>query len=399
MDRANVAYLFASRGLRSFAAGFLAIAVSLYFYDVLKLSIYVIGALFAIGALATPLISLAVGMLGDRYGRKPVLLIDLLTLPLAVVLLLISKNVVLLAVATALGGFGTAGGLIGGGVGASVGPLVTALLADSTEAEERTWAFSVNSSISTFAGAAGALIVGFMGYRELFELGLVASFLSFVAALPLRDHQMSRRGEYDVAQLSQSDRRYLRAFMLTGIFNGLAMGLITPYYPIIFHVFFHMTEAQVGYLFSAGGVASGIAYFWTPSLSRRLGFLRTITYTRAISSAMMLVIPFSPYPLLASAMYVLMTPLRAVSLPAQSSLMMGLLSEGRRATGSGLNQASRLLASAAATYAGGAMLGGLPMFAPFILAFGINYVNIGIYLKLFSGIPEAVGRGKDINPE
>ncbi len=390
-ENKNIALLFISRSLRSLTAGFVAIAISLYFYDVLRLSLIMVGVLFTIGSFATPLISLLVGVLGDRYGRKIVLLIDLLTLPAALLIVLFTKNFYALALASAIGGFGVAGGLVGGGVGASVGPVVTTMLAENTNEKNRTLIFSLNSVLSTFAGAAGALFVSFIGFIKLFWIGVFLSLLSALVIIPVNEKYRAPRKEekkHD-AKVSERDRKFIKAFAITGLLNGLSMGLITPYYPIIFHAFFHLTTAQVGYLMSAGGVLSGVADIFTPSLTERIGFLRLITRTRIISATMMLLIPFSPAAYVAALLYLVMTPLRAISLPAQTALQMTLISEGRRATSSGLNQATRLLASAIATYSGGTLMAFGPLAIPFAVAAAFTYFNTGVYYYYFSGIPEA----------
>ncbi len=387
----NIALLFASRSLRSFTAGFVAIAISLYFYDVLKLSLVLIGALFTVGAIATPLISLLVGIFGDMYGRKLVLIIDLLTLPAALLIVLFSKNIYALAVASAIGGFGVAGGLVGGGVGASVGPVVTTMLAENTTEENRTFVFSINNVLSTFSGAAGALLVSFIKFIPLFWIGVFLSLLSALIVIPVNEKYKTRKKiqRNESTSISERDKRFIKAFAITGMLNGFSMGLVTPYYPIIFHAFFHLTTSQVGYLMSAGGILTGVANLFTPSLTNKMGFLKLITRTRIASATMMLLIPFSPSALVAGILYLIMTPLRAISLPAQTSLMMTLISETRRATSSGLNQAARLLASAAATYLGGALMAFGPFSLPFGIAAGFTYINTGVYYYYFSGVPEA----------
>lgn len=387
----NIALLFASRSLRSFTAGFVAIAISLYFYDVLKLSLVLIGALFTVGAIATPLISLLVGIFGDMYGRKLVLIIDLLTLPAALLIVLFSKNIYALAVASAIGGFGVAGGLVGGGVGASVGPVVTTMLAENTTEENRTFVFSINNVLSTFSGAAGALLVSFIKFIPLFWIGVFLSLLSALIVIPVNEKYKTRRKiqRNESTSISERDKRFIKAFAITGMLNGFSMGLVTPYYPIIFHAFFHFTTSQVGYLMSAGGILTGVANLFTPYLTNKMGFLKLITRTRIASATMMLLIPFSPSALVAGVLYLIMTPLRAISLPAQTSLMMTLISETRRATSSGLNQAARLLASAAATYLGGALMAFGPFSLPFGIAAGFTYINTGVYYYYFSGVPEA----------
>jgi len=390
-EKRNIFYLFMSRSLRSFAAGFIAIAISLYFYDVLKLSLILVGVLFTVGAFATPLISLLVGILGDRNGRKLVLIADLLTLPVALIIIMLTRNFFALALASAIGGFGVAGGLIGGGVGASVGPVVTTMLAENTSNENRTFIYSLNSVVSTFSGAAGALLVSFISFQTLFKVGIAISLVSVLVILPVREKFKGlkttiKKGEN---RISEKDRRFIKAFAYTGLFNGLSMGLITPYYPIIFHAFFHMTTSDVGYLMSIGGILSGAADIFTPSLTKKMGFLKLITRTRVVSATMMLLLPFSPNFIIASVLYLFMTPLRAISLPAQTSLQMTLISEGRRATSSGLNQATRLLASAVATSAGGTLMALGPLAIPFIIAASFTYGNTALYYYYFAGIPEA----------
>ncbi|MDG7040023.1 MAG: MFS transporter [Nitrososphaerota archaeon] len=383
----NLLFLFISRGTRSFAAGFLAVIIGLYFLYSLHISTLLIGVLFAAGALATPVISLIVGRYGDIYGRKKVLMIDMLTMPAAIIIILLTKNYLLLMVATSLGGFGIAGGLVGGGVGASVGPVVSAMLAENTTMKNRTFLFSVNNQISTFAGAAGALIVAFLSYRQLFLLGLVFSFIAFISILPIKEsYKPEPQKSGSSSNLSESDRKIIKIFAYTGIFNGLGQGFITPFLPIIFSEFFHLTNAKIGILVTVGGLISGLAFMFTPYFTNRVGFLKFITITRIISATLVIALPFSFSAIMAELLYILFTPLRAISLPAQSSLQMTLLSVKSRSTGSGINQAARLFPSALATIIGGAMLVGLPLATPFVIASGFTYANVYLYLRFFRGV-------------
>jgi len=384
----NIYLLFSSRSVRSFTAGFLSIAFSLYLYDQLKMPIYDVGLVFAAGALATPIMSLLVGALGDRYGRKIVLFVDLLTLPLALVVLMASSSLPAILLASALGGFGVAGGLIGGGVGASVGPVVTALLAENAEGEERTKLYALNSALSTFSGAAGAAFVSSTSYMNLFKVGAILSLASALIVLPVNERFQPSRG-MKRPSLTEADTKVLRAFAVTGVVNGASQGLLTPFYPIIFEHVFGLTVAQVGILMMGGGILTGVSDFFTVHLARNMGFLNLIMTTRAASATAVLLLPFAPNAASASALYLIMTPLRAVSLPAQTSLQMALVSEGARGRVGGLNQAARLLAAAAATYSGGIIMTFMPFFAPFLMASGLTYANSALYYTFFGKFPQA----------
>ncbi|WP_449462809.1 MFS transporter [Tardisphaera miroshnichenkoae] len=395
LSKRNIILLFASRALRSFAAGFMGVIIGLYLLHVMGLSPVIIGALFAVGAISTPAISLAVGRLGDVYGRKVVLILDMLTLPLGIAILLTSKNVYLLGLSMAIGGFGMAGGLVGGGVGASVAPVLTALLAENTDGKNRTKVYSLNSQINTFAGAAGAAIISFMGYRQLFEFGLVLSLISVLVILPLRERfTRPAQGQSGTAQLSDSDKKFIKIFAYTGLLNGAGMGLVTPFLPIIFNQFFGMRNSQIGFLMSAGGIISGIAFSFTPYLAKRMGLVNLIVITRGVASALTFMIPFSPSAILASALYLISTPIRMVSLPAQSSLQMSLIGEGNRSTASGLNQAARQFPQAVSTIVAGALISVMPLYVPFALATAFNYANVYLYERFFAKLPGAKGIDK-----
>jgi hypothetical protein len=93
---------------------------------------------------------------------------------------------------------------------------------------------------------------------------------------------------------------------------------------------------------------------------------------------------------LAEAMYLILTPLRAISLPIQSSLMMGLIGEEQRATGSGLNQFSRLMASAFSTVLGGFLLEFAPPLVPFAVSASATYLNSYLYRQYFSDVEKGI---------
>jgi len=110
-DKGDITLIMLSRVFRSIATGALGVTTGLYLYNVLHLSFTLIGVFFGVGAFSTPLMSLYFGRLGDCYGRKRLLLVTLLFLPLSILILLLTSNYPLLLLAAALGGFGTAGAL------------------------------------------------------------------------------------------------------------------------------------------------------------------------------------------------------------------------------------------------------------------------------------------------
>ncbi len=391
MDR-DILLILASRVLRSMAAGALGIATSLYLYNVIHLSLTLIGIFFGVGAFTAPALSLYFGRLGDKYGRKNMLMLATAMLPTATAILLFTSNYGLLLVAAALGGFGTAGALASGSVGAVVAPMMTAILADKTKDSERTMTYSLLNVGSGLAGAAGVLMVH-LGYSESFIISLILSSISLITIAPIRDdyRPRARRGAED-RRSGESDRKVMKMFAAVGMLNGTGQGLVTPFLPILFELLFHATRGMISNIFFLGGVGAAIMSLTTPALTRRMGFVNAIIVTRTISTAALVALPFIGYLslgndlIIAVITYLAFVMFRVAALPAQQSLMMGLVSREARSTTAGVNQAARLFPSAVATTASGAMLDYLPIPIPFTLALAVNVANIYLYKKFFGSM-------------
>ncbi|ARM75505.1 MFS transporter [Acidianus manzaensis] len=386
----DITLLLISRITRSITAGFISVVIGLYFLHI-GLNLVQIGILFGIGAFASPLIAFFFSIYADIKGRKLTLLITLAFLPISIAILLLTKNFYLLGLASALGGFGIAGGLVGGGVGATVAPIQTAILAEKTDNKERTRIYSIFTLASTYAGAAGALFSHIQNYNELFIIGFILSLISFIASIPIRTQAIIKKKEE--VEVRKKDLDVIRKFTYTGIFNGIAQGLITPFIPVIFEKFYNLSQGEIGNIVFFGGIVSATIMFLTPYFTEHLGFVKFIIITRAISSILVLAFPFLRTPLLAETDYVIFTTFRVFALPSQQALMMNLISERRRATASGINQTARLLPSALSTSISGVLLT-IGLSIPFVSSFVVNIFNLFLYYKFFWNIPEAQAKKK-----
>lgn len=372
-----------SRIARSFASGFLAVVIGLYYLNALHLSELLIGVLFGTGAIVTPIMSFLLGRYADIHGRKKALLITLACLPVAIAILIFTTYFPLLIISAALGGFGIAGGLVGAGVGAMAIPMQMALLAEKTNPLNRTRVFSIFQMLSALAGSTGALLSHISDYTELFYIALIITIVSLVVALPIRESFRHETNSPRKSGLSPEDKSIVKKFTVTGAFNGTAQGLYIPFLAIIFSTYFHASNGEIGNVFALGGLLSAGSTVLTPYLTGRLGFVRFIVVTRAISAIAAVLIPFSLNFVLGSIFYLISTPARGMSLPTQSSFLMSLVSEGSRATATGSNQMARLAPAALATAASGYFLDTLPISVPFLSSFLFNVSNLFLYRRFF----------------
>lgn len=221
--------LLVSRGLRSVAGGALGVVTGLYLYYYLHLSLTEVGIFFGVGAFTAPLLSLLFGRLGDKYSRKVILLLTLAFLPIATAILLITRYYPLLLLAAALGGFGTAGALASGSVGAVAAPVQTAILADKTEGMDRSMVYAVFNLVSGTASAIGALLAN-LSYRDVFYMALALSAISLFVVLPIKEeHKPKHRTNDDpngnfrtMTQQIKRDLTYIKRFAIVGALNGTA---------------------------------------------------------------------------------------------------------------------------------------------------------------------------------
>ena len=391
MDR-DLSLLMISRALRSFVAGYVSVVIGLYLLDK-GFSLPEIGVVFAVGSFSNPLLSLAFGLAGDRAGTKRALLVSLFTLVIGLTLTYLSANFYLLLLASALSGYGTVGGLVGGGIGASAAPLFSSLISRKVERERLNWVMTVFTALSSYSGAAGALLSG-LDYSTLLLIGIFLALASTLVVVPVKEpegrgatREDGLRGTGRGTTSGVNERKYLALFSVTGALNGVSQGLVVPFMPVVLKLHFGMNNGLIGSLYTAIGVASAtVMLLLSPKLSESMGIGRFIFVSRTVSAVSALGIPFVDSEVLAIVLFVFFMTLRVLPLPAQQALMAAVISERRRGTAFGLNQSSRLLPFSLASLLGGYLFGLGLLALPFVLALIATEGGASLYYKYFADL-------------
>jgi SHS family lactate transporter-like MFS transporter len=256
----------------------------------------VLGAVFLTQAFR-PVGAVLFGVLADRFGRRPVLMINILSFSVIELACGFAPSLTVLLILRAIFGLAMGGEW---GVGA-------ALVFETLPTEGR----GVFSGIlqegyalgSILAAGAFALFFHSIGWRGLFILGAMPALLVFYVQARVAESPVWLQGKQNRLARSAGDARIVRAgefarliaFLPTFLFLVLLMTAFMSFshgtqdvYPTFLSTYVHLTPqivGLIGVLYGIGSIAGGIAF---GALSEKWG------RKRAIVSAALLAIPVIP---------------------------------------------------------------------------------------------------------
>ncbi len=412
----NLVWLYAGRALRSCSTAFLGIVFPLYLAARGESSTAV-GVVLTASAAVSALLILAVGLVGDRFGRRRVLIaLGLLGAAGGVVLALFS-NPVLLVLASGLAGVGRGGGAGGGGAFGPFFPAEQPLLAASVRPDRRTAAFGRIGFVGVLTGALGSLVALVPGQlhgagwsilaadRLLFVVGAAVSLWVVVVSLPIREPPPPGRPQGSRATRDPSTlttRQLIGRLGLTNALNGFGFGFLGPVLVYWFHRRFGAGPGEIGVLFMLANLFAALPYLGASRLVVRLGAVRTVVATRAASVAALLAMAWMPSFELVAALFVVRSAVNSLSIPARQSYVMGVADEARRGTVVAIGALpSQITASISPAVAGVTMV--VLLDAPIYLAalfMGANTVAYWLSFRRVAEREEVPGAGGGpIEPE
>ncbi len=368
---------------RALSAGLISVAfpyLVLHRYTAVEL-----GFIYTAAALATAGLGLAVGFLTDLWGKKRTLVLVGATLPLSAALVYLFPTLGGLFVAAMVGGYSATGSLAGGGVGGAAQPIQSAVIAVLTRPDQRTFFFSLFAFLSGMIAAGGSLWAGAFNVHTAFAVAAGISLVGLLCLWPLQVEET--RGNIR----RMPSLKVVSQFSITGTLNGFSQGLVVPFLIPFFVIVYHLPKSQMAVYTFIGGVLGAFALFAAPMLERRWGFVRAIAVTRGIGAALILLLPFWHWLAVALAVYVLTPALRVAAVPAQQTAITELVTPEERGRALGVNQVTRLSASAGAVSITGLSFGAADFALPFIGYAAVVLINIGLYYRFFgSGRPADV---------
>ncbi|TAN35015.1 MFS transporter [bacterium] len=306
----------------SFAFPFLSIFIShdLGVQSGRDLDLWTAAAASASG-LAMAIASPVWGVLGDRWGRKPMLIRSMVGGAVTVGLMYLAQDPTQLVILR------FAQGATSGTVAAA-----TALVAAETPRSRVGWALGVVTSAVALGGAIGPVIGGIagalFGLRLVFLGGGVLLLISMLPVLiivresPLARRDRSRPGTFAVIDQRPGARRALSVLVaaqgLVSVANSATQQLVVLR---LLEMLTSGVAAVTGVAFGLAGVASsGSAVFYT-AVTRRFGYVRTTAVASVLIAAAVALIAIAPWAAVVVGAIGLNGLLSGVVIPATASMI------------------------------------------------------------------------------
>ena len=403
----DIGLLFATRILRMFGYGFLAVVLVLYL-SAIGLSGGQTGLLLALTLLGDAGVSLWLTTHADRIGRRRVLLVGAILMLLAGLAFVATPVFAVLLVAATIGVISPSGN--------EVGPFLAveqASLSQLVPARQRTGLFARYQLAGSFSTAAGTLAGGVVSQLAINAGASPADAYRYViigyaivgGALALLFTRVSPRVEVppaDVADQTIRDRlglhrsrgvvlRLSALFALDAFAGGFA---IQGFIAFWFQNRYGLDPALLGLILSAANVLAGFSALAAGSLAARFGLVRTMVFTHLPSNILLMLVPLMPNLQLAVVMLLARFAISQMDVPTRQSYTMAIVAPDERSAAAGVTGIARSLGVAASPlfaaplYASVALAG-----LPFIISGGLKVVYDLLLYRNFKRVrpPEESG--------
>lgn len=342
------------------------------------------GVLGATGIVAATL-SLGVGIVSDRGGRKPFLVGAELLIIVCAAFALATGNPWVLAPVIVLAGFGR--GM--NGAASFFSPAEQAWLARAVGRADRGRVYSLNLAAGSLGMAVGAGLAALPAvaapaiglapaFRLLFAIPIAASLVNLASLYGLREAKPVPPPSPPSTRVRVVRRRRENRLlaMLAGLnaTNGFAIGLISPLLTYWFSLRFGVGPAAIAPFMAATFVAGGVAALLTGRLSERVGVVPAVASVRTLSVLLLALVPVMPVYALAAGLYALRSALNRGSVGARQALVVSLVGDERRGLAASLNTASFQYAQGVGPVISGLLLDIGALLAPFFAAAGLQFL-------------------------
>jgi MFS family permease len=393
--------LFATRTVRMFAYGFIAIILGLYLSSS-GFSDDQVGLILSLTLVGDAVISLPITIIADRFGRRKMLIVGAVLMVFA-----LTSNLVLLVIAAIVGTISPSGN--------EVGPFLAieqAALPQTTTDKMRTPVFAWYNLFGSFTTGIGSLAGG--GFAKLLQdagqtpldsyrvvivgyalLGVVLALmflrLSEAVEAPSTDAVPTLRNLYGLQRSQKVVYRLSALFMIDAFAGGL---IVQSLVALWFKTRFGVDEAVIGAIYLGANFFAGLSALAAARVAARYGLINTMVFTHMPSNILLILVPLMPNLPLAILMLLARFSISQMDVPTRQSYTVAVVDPAERSAANGVTSLARTAASAFSPVVTGALLNAGLLSVPFFVCGGLKLVYDYLLYRSFQSVkpPEEQAR-------
>jgi MFS family permease len=349
-----------------------------------------IGFFLSMSMFATAGIAILAGMLTDIGSRKKIILSANIIGFIVLVVQYTTLNPVGLILSQILLGLSSAFREV------AWSPYVTDLSTD----KERAHLFGVGGGFSLLGVFIGNLIGGYMPqlfagwlglgstgplvipYRYALWLSLIPSFLAILLITQMTTDKPSIE-KARLALRNVKNWNFIGRYTSTVATVGLGAGMIVMFFNLFFTHEFPVDSGLLGLIFGINTLILSSGNFLAPALADRIGKVRTVVLTEALSIPFLLTLSWASTLQLAVLGYVARNVLMNMAGPVSNAFFMEGLTKQERATAMGVVRSADSLVRAIAANIGGWLLALGLYRLPYLLVSGLYVLSIILFFVFF----------------
>ncbi|MGC8608935.1 MAG: MFS transporter, partial [Thermoplasmata archaeon] len=318
-------FLLVSRAVRSSALIFIALSLPLYLL-ILKVDIVNIGIIYLGTSLFNVVITISLGMLGDRIGYKAAMLMGELPPIFTASVLSITHNVALIFAATAISGVAGAPGGMRGTFSVGTTPYISRIWKNQTERIGKMAAITLTGSLFSIFGSlmlySHVFLIRMYGnlgaFLILYRIALILMLISFISiAILKRDEKQKKSTRF----LKKESMKYSARIIIANVINGSAIGFSMSLISAWFEIRYHVSVSSIGLMFTFSYVTTALGSFVASRAKVQHGMaVKYGAITRVLQGTSLILLALMPFYSAASAVYIARTFIAGFGTPIRSSV-------------------------------------------------------------------------------
>ncbi len=350
-----------------------------------------VGAVFTAMLVGMAASSIAVGLLGERVGRRRAYRSLLLVMGMAGTVYALTDATPVLVLAALTGTLSTDPNESG-----PITSLEQAMIGHAP-ADARTRVFGRYNAIAYFAGAAGALSAALPALAQ----GAVSwapaprTWLLLFPVLAVVCAALASRLSGAVEALTKRagtaplHRSRTTVFRLAALFSldSFAGGFVVQAFMVFwFGRRFGASTELMGTVFFAVGLLQAASSIVSGRLAHRIGMLETMVFTHIPSNVFLMAIPFSPVLWGSIVLLMLRSSISQMDVPARQAYVVAMVDSDERVAAASFTNTARYVTRPFGPAIGGALMT-VALGAPFVVAGSLKIVYDGLIYATFRRVP------------